>query len=112
MAEKNTQMAVAKKVLHRIRKYWPGLIASLVLALAYVVMTLYIPILVGNAIDCIVDAGNVDFDLMWVHLRNVALCAAAAALAQWIMSQINNRMTYHITRDSIPGTLPPAANSV
>lgn len=99
MAEKNTQLAVAKKVLHRIRRYWPGLIASLVLATVYVVMTLYIPILVGDAIDCIVDKGNVDFALMWVHLRNVALCAAAAALAQWIMSQINNRMTYHVTRD-------------
>ena len=99
MAEKNNQLAVAKKVLRRIRRYWPGLILSLVLATVYVVLSLYIPILAGNAIDCIVDAGKVDFAQMGVHLRNILYCTAAAALAQWVMSQINNRMTYHVTRD-------------
>lgn len=99
MAEKSIQLSVLKKVLHRIRRYWAGLILALLLALLYVVMTLYIPILVGNAIDCIVDMGNVNFALMWIHLRNVALCAISAALAQWIMTQINNRMTYHVARD-------------
>ena len=93
------QLAVLKKVLQRIRRYWLGLIASLILAVLYVIMSLYIPVLVGNAIDCIIDAGNVDFDLMWVHLRNVILCAAVAAASQWLMSEINNRMTYHVTRD-------------
>ena len=99
MAEKRTQLAVMKKVLKRIRRYWPGLILSLILATLYVVMTLYIPILVGNAIDCIVDAGNVDFSLMRIYLRNVCLCAAAAALSQWGMSLINNRITYNVSRD-------------
>lgn len=99
MADKNSQRMVLKKVLKRIRPYWPGLIFSLVLATLYVVMTLYIPVLVGNAIDCIVDAGRVDFTRMGIHLRDVAICALVAALAQWIMSQINNRMTYHVTRD-------------
>lgn len=93
------QLTILKKVLHRIRKHWAGLIASLVLALMYVAMSLYIPILVGEAIDCIVDAGYVDFSLMGVYLRNVVICAVVAALAQWFMSQINNRMTYHVTRD-------------
>ena len=73
--------------------------ASLLLATLYVVMSLYIPILVGNAIDCIIDAGRVDFAAMWGYLRNVAICAAVAALAQWLMNQINNRMTYGVTRD-------------
>ena len=95
----NNQMDVLKKVLRRIRRYWPGLIASLLLATLYVVMTLYIPILVGNAIDCIVDAGRVDFAQMGVHLRNVAICAIVAAVSQWLMSEINNRMTYQVTRD-------------
>jgi len=95
----NNQMAVMKKVLLRIRRYWLGLIASLGLATLYVVMTLYIPILVGNAIDCIVEAGRVDFAQMAEHLRNVALCAGIAALSQWLMSEINNRMTYQVTRD-------------
>ena len=95
----NNQMIVMKKVLRRLRRYWPSLIASLVLATVYVVMTLYIPILVGDAIDCIVDAGKVDFAVMGIHLRNVAICALVAAVAQWIMSELNNRMTYNVTRD-------------
>ena len=93
------QMAILRKVLRRIRRYWVGLVASLLLATLYVVMSLYIPILVGNAIDCIIDAGRVDFTAMWGYLRNVAICAAVAALAQWLMNQINNHMTYGVTRD-------------
>ena len=93
------QMVILRKVLRRIRRYWVGLVASLLLATLYVVMSLYIPILVGNAIDCIIDAGRVDFTAMWGYLRNVAICAAVAALAQWLMNQINNHMTYGVTRD-------------
>ncbi len=99
MTEKNSQMAVLKKVLLRVRRYWPGLAASLLLAVVYVVMTLYIPILVGSAIDCIVAAGQVDFEQMARHLSGVALCAGIAALSQWAMSEINNRVTYHVTQD-------------
>lgn len=95
----NNQMTVLKKVLCRIRRYWGSLILSLLLATLYVVMTLYIPILVGNAIDCIVDAGRVDFSAMAVHLRGVVICAGVAAAAQWLMSELNNRMTYRVTRD-------------
>ena len=95
----NNQMTVLKKVLRRIRRYWGSLIASLILATIYVVMTLYIPILVGNAIDCIVDAGRVDFAAMSVHLRGVLICAGVAAASQWLMSELNNRMTYQVTRD-------------
>ncbi len=95
----NNQMTVLKKVLRRIRRYWGSLILSLLLATLYVVMTLYIPILVGNAIDCIVDAGRVDFAAMAVSLRGVVICAAVAAVSQWLMSELNNRMTYQVTRD-------------
>ena len=95
----NNQMTVLKKVLRRIRRYWASLIVSLILATIYVVMTLYIPILVGNAIDCIVEAGRVDFAAMSFSLRGVVICAAVAALSQWLMSQLNNRMTYQVTRD-------------
>ena len=95
----NNQMTVLKKVLRRIRRYWASLIASLILATIYVVMTLYIPILVGSAIDCIVDAGRVDFAAMAGYLRGVVICAGVAAAAQWLMSELNNRMTYQVTRD-------------
>ena len=99
MANLMSQKDILKKVLQRIRPYWAGVAASLVLATVYVVMTLYIPILVGNAIDCIVDMGRVDFSVMKGFLWQVAACSLIAAVSQWIMSQINNRMTYRVTRD-------------
>ena len=93
------QMATLKKVLYRIRRYWPTLVATVILATINVVMSLYIPILVGNAIDCIVDQGQVDFSAMGMYLGQVVLCAAIAALAQWVMNELCNRMTYQVTRD-------------
>ena len=97
MAKIVSQKAVIGKILKRIRHQWPALILSLMLATVYVAMSLYIPILVGNAIDCIIDMGRVDFATMWVYLRNVAICAAVAGLSQWVMNEVNNRMTYQIT---------------
>lgn len=94
-----SQWNTLKKVLIRIRRYWPTLIAAIILATVNVGMTLYIPILVGNAIDCIVDTGNVDFDQMWIFLRGVILCAAIGGLSQWVMSELCNRMTFQVTRD-------------
>lgn len=92
-------MQILKKVLRRIRRYWLGIVVSVLLATVHVVMTLYIPIQVGRAIDCIIAAGKVDFDQMWVYLHSVALCAAVAGISQWIMSEINNRITYQVSRD-------------
>ena len=99
MAEKKNQRAVIKEVLKRLRSYWAGLILSTVLAALYVAMSLYIPILVGQAIDCIIEAGRVDFAAMWAQLRGVLICAAVAGLSQWVMNQVNNRITYRVTRD-------------
>ena len=93
------QTAVLKKVLRYVRPYSPALIGSLVLALIFVSMSLYIPILVGEAIDFIVDKGAVAFDPMSVKLIQIGICAGVAALAQWIMSQINNFVTFRVTRD-------------
>lgn len=93
---KNTTL---NKVLLRVRKYWPALLLSLVLATVYVVMSLYIPILVGDAIDGIIGAANVDFPLVWDHLRTILICAVIAALSQWVMNEMNNRITYNVTRD-------------
>ncbi len=93
------QMTVLKKVLIRIRRYWLGVVASLALATLYVVMSLYIPILVGNAIDCIIEAGRVDFAQMAGFLYRVLVCAGIAGVSQWVMSEINNRMTYQVSRD-------------
>lgn len=99
MHEKTAQRAVLKKVIFRLRPYWLGLILSLVLAAVYVVITLYIPVLAGYAIDCIVAKGQVNFAQMGIHLRNVLLCAVSAAVAQWLMTQSNNRITFRVTQD-------------
>jgi len=93
------QTSTLKKVLHRIRRYWAALILSLILATVYVGMSLYIPILVGNAIDCILDAGKVDFIAMGKELIGILICAAVAGISQWIMNEMNNRITYSVTRD-------------
>ncbi|MCD7755992.1 MAG: ABC transporter ATP-binding protein/permease [Firmicutes bacterium] len=95
----DNQLAVLKKILRRIRRYLPVLALSLLLALIYVAMSLYIPILVGQAIDGIVAAGSVDFDLVARKLVYVAICAAVAGLSQWGMNEMNNRITYSVTRD-------------
>ena len=99
MADKLNKASVLKKVLLRVRRYWAGLVVSVLLAGVYVAMSLYIPILVGNAIDCIIEAGKVDFAAMGGYLNRVLICAIAAGLAQWIMNEINNRVTFHVTRD-------------
>ena len=99
MTDKTAQKKVLKKVLRRIRPYWLGVVAALLLATVYVVMTLYIPILVGNAIDCIVDTGKVDFQTMRSFLWSVGICTVVASLSKWVMSLINNRLTYRVTRD-------------
>lgn len=99
MAKNKTSYAVLRKVLRRIRRYTPGLVLSLLLAAVYVVASLYIPILVGQAIDCIIDQGRVDMNAMWGFLKGVILCAALGGLAQWTMSQLNNRITFRVTRD-------------
>ena len=97
MADRQT--SVLRKILRRLKRYLPALVMSLILAMVYVAMSLYIPILVGKAIDCIVDVGKVDFGTMEQELRGIVICAAAAGLAQWVMNEMNNRITYSVTRD-------------
>ena len=86
MAEMKDQKMILKKVFLRIRPYRFGVIFSLILATVYVIMTLYIPILVGKAIDCILEPGKVYFEQMGTYLLSVAACTAAASLARWIMT--------------------------
>ena len=94
-----TSVDTLKKVLLRVRCYWMSLAAVVILATVQVAMTLYIPILVGRAIDCILGPGQVDFAGLGGFLVQTLLCAGAAALAQWLVSQLCNRMTFRITRD-------------
>lgn len=93
------QMETLKKVLLRVRRYLPTLAAVILLATAQVAMSLYIPILIGRGIDCILGPGQVDFSGLGRQMTLVLVCAGAAALAQWLVSQLCNRMTFRITRD-------------
>ena len=87
------------KVWRAIRRYRLLLILSLALAALTVALSLYIPVLVGDAIDEIIDAKHVYFDKILPILITVAVCAAVAALAQWLMNAVNNKITYHVVRD-------------
>ena len=99
MAKEEKQRVVFGKVLRLIKKQWLSVALSLLMAAVYVAMSLYIPILVGQAIDAIVDAGKVDFLVVSGKLQGVLICCLVAGLAQWIMNQLNNRVTYRVTKD-------------
>ena len=99
MMNKKGQTAVLRKVILRLHKYWLSMIGSLLLALVYVVLSLSIPVLVGQAIDHIIGKGAVNFAAVGANLIAVAVCAALAALAQWCMSALNNHVTYRVGRD-------------
>lgn len=88
-----------KKVLHYIKRYSPLMVISVLLAAASVAGTLYIPIVIGQAIDCIVGAGAVDFGAILPYLIRAGIAAAATALMQWVMSVINNRVAFNVVRD-------------
>ncbi len=94
-----TQAAIIRRVLHYIRNYWLFLALSVLLAAVTVVLTLYVPILTGDAIDHIVDRGRVDFDGLRPVLIRIVACVLITALAQWLMNVCNNRITYHVVRD-------------
>lgn len=94
-----TQTSTLKKVLRRLKPHTFAIVLSLLSAAVSVVMSLYIPVLIGRAIDCIVEAGKVDFSLMKGYLMGVAICALAAGVVQWGMREINNRITFQVTRD-------------
>ncbi len=102
MSEKKTQgvqKAALKKVFGYIKNYRILMLLSIIMAAATVICSLYVPILIGRAIDLIIDKENVDFEGLSVLLPQIAVIAVAAALIQWLMNTVNNRITYHIVRD-------------
>lgn len=87
------------KILRYVRKYWFFLGLSVLLAALTVILQLYLPILTGDAVDHIVEAGHVEFDLILPILKKMAVVIAVTAVAQWIMNACNNKMTYRIVQD-------------
>lgn len=91
--------STVKRILSCIGRYKWGVGASLACAFVTVLLTLYVPILTGRAIDCIVGAGAVDFAGMWTILKQIGIIIAITAAAQWLMSHINNLITYRVVKD-------------
>ena len=93
------QTEVLKKVLRYMRRYWSYLAISILLAAITVASTLYIPLLTGDAVDCIVGKGHVDWSGVFAVLKQMAMVIGVTALAQWGMNICNNKLTYQIVRD-------------
>ena len=94
-----TSSQTVKKVIIRIKKYWVFLILSIIMATITVASSLYVPILVGNAIDYIIGPSNVNFRLIAQILAEIGVVIGITAFSQWIMNICNNKITYHVTRD-------------
>ncbi len=98
MQKKNNKETM-KRVLKYIRKYTPALVLSLLLAGLTVLLTLYIPILTGNAVDLIIGEGQVDMPDIFAIMKKIAIVMIITAVGQWVMNTCNNYITYHVIRD-------------
>lgn len=101
MAEnkKAENKAVIKRILTHIKRYRFLVVLSFICAAISVAATLYAPILTGNAIDLIVEAGKVDFEGIKGIIKTFIIVIAVTAVSQWFMNIINNHITYHVVRD-------------
>ena len=101
MKTKKTSAApgTGKRVLQLLMPYRLLILASVLLSAAAVVLTLYVPVLVGRAIDLIVGVDRVDFDGIRTLLIRIAACAASMTVMQWLVSVIHNRVSYQVIRD-------------
>ena len=97
--KKKVAPGTLRRILTWLKPYAPMLVISIVLSAASVALTLYVPILVGRAIDGILGKGNVDWPAVLQNLTQAAVVAAAAAVIQWIISAINNRVAFQTVRD-------------
>ncbi len=90
---------VWRSVLRRLKKYTGWIVLSILLSAVTVVGSLWIPILVGRAIDCIIAAGRVDFASLKTLFLQIAIIAGATAALQWVMNAINNKVVYQVVGD-------------
>lgn len=99
--EKNpyVQREALRKVLHRLKKYRVLIVLSILFAAVTVALTLYVPVLVGDAIDRILGAGQVDFTGIASILFQIGILVAVTSLLQWLMNTINNKITFQVVRD-------------
>lgn len=93
------QKGTLRKVLKYVQRHGFFMVLSILFAAITVALTLYTPILIGDAIDLIVGKGQVDFAGIAAILIKTGIIIGITALIQWLMNTINNRITYHVVRD-------------
>lgn len=93
------KMSTMKQIFQYVKKHTFFVILSILFAAVSVVLTLYVPILIGDAVDLIIEPGKVDFAGITKILITIAACIGLTGLAQWIMNVCNNRITYHVVHD-------------
>ena len=94
-AEKGT----LKKVLKYLQPYWVLVALSILLSAVIVALTLYVPVLIGQAIDHIIGPRKVDFTAILPLLLRIGMIVAATAAVQWLVNSINNKITYQVVQD-------------
>ena len=97
--ESSAQGEILRKVFRYLGRYRKYLVFSLLLAAFTTALQLYIPLLTGDVVDYIVGPGDVNYDGVLQTIRRIVICAALAALGQWLMNRCNNRMTYGVVKD-------------
>ena len=93
---KKIDLSTAKKVLRYLRSHMLWVVLSLIFAVINVAMTLYIPILIGDAIDLIPELGKVDFEKVGSLLLSIGICITVGAVVSWLMNVCNNKITYEV----------------
>ena len=97
MRKEKNQAAIFGRILRELKPFLGHILLSLFCALITVVLTLEIPVLTGQAVDCIAGSGRVDFTELFSVLRRMAVVVAATFFSQWIMNRLNNYITYRVT---------------
>ena len=99
MKKKSSRSAVIGRIAECLKPYRFSLVLSLFLGLSGVSLTLVIPVLVGRAVDLMTGKGGVDFSALSPILVMITAAAVASAVLQWLMTAVNNKVTYSVTRD-------------
>ncbi len=100
MKKSKIKLSTIKQVLHYVKNYKLLLLLSILFATISVALSLYVPIIAGNAIDLLANGkGTVSFDRVLILLGRIGIIAIVIALLQWLMNNINNKITYNVVKD-------------
>ena len=97
--KKENRIVTVKRILGYVKDYKLQNFSVLLFSVLSVISSLYIPVLIGNAIDLIIGKGNVDFSKITHILLKVAVLVIIGAVSQWIMNVSSNKITFSVIRD-------------